>query len=189
MHLKFRRKQSYESLVKPHLGNLYRLAYRYTSSSHEAEDLVQDLLLKLLPQHAKLAEVEQLGPWLARSLHNLYIDKYRKKFRTAVDLTDGRDQQEVLETIADEVSVSPERAAEQVLTQRKLVEAMQLLSPEHRAIIAWHDIEGYSLSEIAEEHAISLGTLKSRLHRARASLREKIMEPFSGNDRVRVVRK
>lgn len=173
----------FDALVSPHLVRLYRLAYRFTGAPEDAEDLVQALLVKLIPQQQKLAQVEQLGPWLARSLYHLYVDQLRRRSISPLDLGDG-DGGEALEALATEPT-APEDAVEQLLTQERVAAAVAQLPDEQRMLIAWHDIEGYTLEELADRHHIPIGTLKSRLHRARARLRRMLMQPFAASLRVR----
>lgn len=175
----------FDQLLRPHLEPLYRLAFRFTGSRDDAEDLVQALLVKLIPLEPRLAEVDILWPWLARALYNQYLNEARRRRREAAHLlppTDDPDLQ--LERLADELIEAPEEGAERLLSQRRLSAAWQLLPPDQRAVLAWHDVEGYRLDELAALHGLPLGTLKSRLHRARARMRQLLTEPV---DRVRCV--
>jgi RNA polymerase sigma-70 factor (ECF subfamily) len=173
----------FEAMVGPHLENLYRLAYRFTGSAEDAEDLVQSLLVKLIPQEQRMAQVDQLAPWLARALYYQFIDQTRHRAGSALDQADG-DAEESLGGLAADEAQQPQELAEQQLTRRRISAALMLLPEEQRAIIAWHDIEGYTLEELAEQHGIPIGTLKSRLHRARARLRILLMQPFGPGQRV-----
>lgn len=173
----------FEALVQPHLDNLYRVAYRFTGSAEDAEDLVQSLLVKLIPQEGRMAQVEQLGPWLARALYYLFIDQTRHRAGSALDQADGEGE-EGLAGIPDEEARQPHEIVERLLTRQRIAEALLRLPPEQRAIIAWHDVEGYTLEELAEQHGIPLGTLKSRLHRARVRLRTLLLQPFPPGERV-----
>ena len=161
----------FEALLRPHLKSLYRLAYRFTGSREDAEDLVQSLLIKLIRQEDRLAEVQLLAPWLARSLYHLYVDEARRCGRAKAALGSAVSDAAVVAAIPDEVSESPEQAAELHLTQRRLTAALAQLPVEQRALIAWHDMAGYTLEELAVALEVPLGTLKSRMHRGRASLR------------------
>jgi RNA polymerase sigma factor (sigma-70 family) len=174
----------FDALVRPHLERLYALAYRFTGRREDAEDLVQSLLTKLIPQERRLAQVDILGPWLARALYNLFVDQTRRHAREVSGLGHAIHEPEVLELLADEQSESPEAGAERLLSQRRIAAALQRLPPDQRAVIAWHDIEGYSLDELAVAHDLPLGTIKSRLHRARARLRQLLMEPLAPRERV-----
>ncbi|MDE0856738.1 MAG: RNA polymerase sigma factor [Nevskia sp.] len=170
--------------MRGHLERLYRLAHRFTGSAEDAEDLVQSLLLKLLPQAERLAAVEQPGPWLARALYNLYIDQIRRRAVQPLDQREPQRDEAVLDSLADPVAESPEQAVERLLTQERLSAALMQLPPEQRALVSWHDIEGYTLEELAEAQTVPIGTLKSRLHRARARLRQILAEPFALAARV-----
>lgn len=176
--------QRFEAMVRPHLDSLYRLAYRLTGSPDDAEDLVQALLLKLVPQEARMVEVEQLGPWLARSLYYLFVDQTRHRSNSPLDRADSEGEEALLELPADEAD-QPFEFAARMLTQQRIADALRRLPDEQRALIAWHDIEGYTLEELAVQHGIPLGTLKSRLHRARARLKGMLMQPLAPIERVR----
>jgi RNA polymerase sigma-70 factor (ECF subfamily) len=172
----FRSRASFEQVLRPHLDRLYRLAYRFTGTREDAEDLVQELCARMLPRLEELRGLEQPGSWLARALHNLYVDQTRHRLRSPVDAVD--ELPEVAAPAAD-----PEILAG--ITAAEIVAALSRLPAEQRAVVAWHDIEGYTLEELADTHDLPLGTLKSRLHRARASLRLLLVEPFGGPGRVR----
>jgi RNA polymerase sigma-70 factor (ECF subfamily) len=175
--------QAFEAMVRPHLENLYRLAYRFTGSAEDAEDLVQTLLVKLIPQQGRMEQVDQLGPWLARALYYLFIDQTRHRAGSALDQADGDGEESLASLPADEAQ-QPHEIVDKLLTRQRISEALLRLPEEQRAIIAWHDIEGYTLEELAEQHNIPIGTLKSRLHRARARLRTMLLQPFRPGDRV-----
>ena len=164
---------SFDSLVSPYLDHLYRLAYRFCGNQHDAEDLVQDLLVKLYPRHAEVAKVEKLRPWLATTLYRMFIDGTRRKARSRLELIDDET------SFYDSVATADERpdqslAREQLGTQMQA--AFEQLSDEHRVLITLHDIEGYRLVELEEMLDVPLGTLKSRMHRARARMRERLAD-------------
>ncbi len=171
----------FEPLVAPHLERLYRLAYRFTGNRSDAEDLVQDLLIQLYPRRNELTGVERLGPWLARALYYRFVDTLRHgtrdPLRSAVD-------EEILQDTADP-RTSPEQDAENALLHRRLAQALAELNPDQRALVALHDMEGYTLEELQDMLDTPLGTLKSRLHRARRHLRAALAtEPFVDELRV-----
>ena len=162
----------FDALLRPHLPRLFRLDYRFTQSESDAEDLVQDLLLKMLPRVSQLARLELPGPWLARALYHLYVDQIRDGRRRDRGLGQRLEGEHVLEGLEDETGADPETVAQRAEQHRHLTHALRLLSPDHRAVIGWHDIEGYTLDELSTELDIPIGTLKSRLHRARTHLRQ-----------------
>ena len=176
--------QQFEVLMQPHLKQLYKLAYRFSGQQHDAEDLVQDILLKLFPRLQEMQAIEKLGPWLARVLYRHFVDKLRSQQRKPLQLV-GDDEEQILEDYS-EPSLGPAGTKERVLLQRQLEESLGQLNEDQRSLIILHDVEGYTLQEIHNMHDVSIGTLKSRLNRARGRLREllKKTEPFDIGSRV-----
>jgi len=177
---------NFDDLLRPQVEYLYRLAWRFTGSVADAEDLVQDVLLKLFPRTEEMLAIQKLRPWLARVLYHQYVDSVRQRARSpaleVVGDTEGDD--DPLDTLPAAVA-GPDEQAEQGAWRERLVAALGQLNPEQRAVIAMHDVEGYSLEELETMLETPLGTLKSRLHRARQRLRALLpMEPFSGGKRV-----
>jgi len=163
----------FEELVAPYVEHLYRLAYRFSGSQHDAEDLVQELLVKLYPRGKELARIEKLGTWLAKSLYHLFIDQTRRRHSSPVVLSEEVGVE--LEAVAC-VNAMPEVYMVQQQQLASVEKALFSLNVEQRSLIAMHDIEGYTLPELSSMLETPLGTLKSRLHRARASLRSQLSE-------------
>jgi RNA polymerase sigma-70 factor (ECF subfamily) len=161
----------FSGLLRPHLDRLYRLAFRLTGTAGDAEDLVQDVLCKVYERHDELTSIGDLGPWLARVLYNRFIDDARKRSRQRLVLVDSGNSA-VPDCPDESCGSSPESAVDSEFSIRRLNDALGALSPEHRTVVLLHDAEGYKLTEIQSITGVSLGTLKSRLHRARARLRE-----------------
>ncbi|HTF16140.1 MAG TPA: RNA polymerase sigma factor [Burkholderiales bacterium] len=177
---------NFEDLLRPHVEYLYRLAWRFSGSVADAEDLVQDVLLKLYPRTQELLEIQRLRPWLARVLYHQYVDSFRQKARSPVVelVTDAEGADDALDT-TPAARDGPEEHAERNQWRERILAALQRLNPEQRAVVAMHDVEGYTLEELETILATPLGTLKSRLHRARERLRALLpMEPFSDGERV-----
>lgn len=158
-------------LVEPHFDRLYRLAWRLTGGQAEAEDLFQELMVKALGGLDRLREVEDPGPWLARMLYNLFVDQHRRFARQRLLLVDeGRLDGEGLAGFAGDAS--PERDSGERELAGILETALQGLSEEHRIVLLLHDADGYTVAEIQTLTGAPAGTIKSRLHRARARMRE-----------------
>ena len=180
----------FEQLVEPYLQRLYRLAYRFTGQVADAEDLLQDVLIKLYERRAELSSIEDLGPWLSRVLYNQFVDRQRHYARKRLKLVgapgagDGAPG-DVLGNL-ESPEPGPAIATEQTLDITRLAEAMASLSVEQRTVLLMHDAEGYKLVEIQRITGDPVGTLKSRLHRARARLRGLLQEtePFGAEGRV-----
>ncbi|MGI9201095.1 MAG: RNA polymerase sigma factor [Woeseiaceae bacterium] len=162
---------AFERLVRPHFDRLYRLAWRLAGSKAEAEDLFQELLIKAYGKIDDLATIEQPGPWLCRVMYNLFIDEQRRFTRQRMRMVDeGQLGTEGIEAFAG--SEDPVADNERLQQNQRLDKALSRLSDEHRIVVLLHDTEGYKLNEIQEITGTPVGTIKSRLHRARARLRE-----------------
>lgn len=172
----------FENLVQPHLKRLYTLAYRFTGQRDDAEDLVQDVLLKIYPRLVEMQSIERLGPWLARVLYRQFVDKWRSNERSIVQLVTDETE---LEPVEDDVQ-GPASKLDLDILHNRLQYSLNQLNEKQRDLVIMHDVEGYTLQEIHNLHDISIGTLKSRLNRARTRLREllKNMEPFEYVKRV-----
>lgn len=189
--LRRRPERSFESLLRPHLGDMYRVAYRFTGNRDDAEDLVQDVLTKLYPRQRELAGVEHLKPWLTRVLYRQFVDNRRKHTRTPFATrqdppTADNDEVDPVSALPGTLP-GPEADLEQHLLRQHLQQALDRLSEEHRSVLMLHDMEGFTLKELKTTLDTPLGTLKSRLHRARQQLRQELsskMEPFSAVQRV-----
>jgi RNA polymerase sigma-70 factor (ECF subfamily) len=155
----------FAALVQPHYEVLYRAAYRFTRSVHDAEDLAQEVCVRAFPRLAEIERLEQPRSWLLRVLYRLFVDSTRRYERTHVTSIDdlGTDS-----LVCDRPS--PVEEAERAFQRQRLSRAWRHLDQEQRALLAMHDVEGYSLAELGELTGLKEGTLKSRLHRARIRL-------------------
>jgi len=159
----------FESLLRPHLKALYKTAYRFTQSRSDAEDLIQDLLVKTYARLEELSTIERLRPWLAQVLYRLFLDLKRRESRSELQLVIDNDENTLEPTILPEHE--PDGMLERSKTQQQLMTALAKLNEDHRIVLTLHDSEGYTLSELVGILECPLGTLKSRLHRARSRMR------------------
>lgn len=178
------RANRFDAVVRPHLEGLFRLAYRLTSRTEDAEDLLQALMLRLLPHTDTLVGLDRPAPWLARALYNLFVDQHRSRQRQALDQGDSGEEGDLLEQIAAPEREGPEATVSRQVRFALLEAAVAALPPPQRALVVWHDIEGYTLEELSGCHDIPVGTLKSRLHRARARLRAQLEGTLDPSERV-----
>lgn len=178
----------FDRLLRQHVPAFYRCAYRWTGTPEGAEDLVQELLVRLYPRLNELRALDRPKPWAMRVMYRIFVDQLRRERSSPVQFgmeaggnaPVGDEEVE----LADD-SEEPARLVEQQLTHDRILAAWAHLGEEHRAVLSMHDIEGYTLNELSEIMSVPLGTLKSRLHRARARLRELLAaERFSVADRV-----
>lgn len=168
-------KHAFETLVRPHFDRLYRLAFRLTGRKAEAEDLFQELLIKAFGKLDDLVKIDEPGSWLSRVMYNLFIDEQRRFARRRMHtVEEGFLPGDGLEGLAG--TDDPVRNNQRLEKLKQLDQALAQLSDEHRVVVLLHDTEGYKLSEIHELMGIPVGTVKSRLHRARTRLREILTE-------------
>lgn len=161
----------FERIVRPHLDRLYRLAWRLAGSKAEAEDLFQELLVKAYGKLDQLIDIEEPGTWLSRVMYNLFVDQQRRFKRQRLQTVDeGHLPGEGLAAFAGDLD--PEADKQRYDKLASLDRALHQLSEEHRTVVLLHDTEGYKLAEIQIITDTPVGTLKSRLHRARSRLRE-----------------
>lgn len=161
--------QDFAALLAPHIDLLWRSAYRFCGNQDDAQDLIQELLARLLDKQTELAAIEELRPWLMRSLHNLYVDSVRHRARRPLGHVHA-DLESLAPALRDPAP-GPAQASQTQSLHRLLEDALACLDPEQRAVVVMHDMEGYSLPELETQLGVALGTLKSRLFRARRRLR------------------
>ncbi len=175
----------FDALVRPHIQDLYRTAYKMAGSRTDAEDIVQDVLTRLYTRTPEMALVADLRPWLMRVLYNRFIDHCRKQRRDPLNggFADGSLSTDRLDQLAAS-GPEPEQAAQNARQSREILAALDGLDTEKRALIALHLMEGYTLDELTSVFDVPVGTIKSRLHRAKAELKKRLsVEPFVANVR------
>ena len=157
---------SWEDVVRKHSGQVYRLAYRLTGNSFDAEDLTQEVFIRVFRSLGSYTPGTFEG-WLHRITTNLFLDMTRRRQRIRFE---GLGE----ETAARLHGAEPTPA--QVFDDRHLdadiQDALSQLVPEYRAAIILCDLEGLSYEEIADSLGVKLGTVRSRIHRGRAQLRD-----------------
>jgi RNA polymerase sigma-70 factor (ECF subfamily) len=157
---------SWEQVVQEHSARVYRLAYRLTGNRHDAEDLTQEVFVRVFRSLSSYTPGTFEG-WLHRITTNLFLDQVRRKQRIRFDA--------LPEDAGDRLAGSdpgPERAWEHNNLDHDVQAALDTLPPEFRAAVVLCDIEGLSYEEIAATLDIKLGTVRSRIHRGRAALRQ-----------------
>jgi RNA polymerase sigma factor (sigma-70 family) len=163
----------FDHLLRDHIPALYRAAYRWTGAVDRAEDLVQELLVRLYPKLEELRGLDRIRPWALRVMYRIFVDQIRRERSSPVqfgtDPPDNDNEEEAQDLI--DPSAGPAELLEQELTQERVLAAWDRLGEEHRVVLSMHDIEDYSLPELAQIMDVPLGTLKSRLHRARTKLK------------------
>ncbi len=159
---------TWEEIVEQHSARVYRLAYRLTGNVHDAEDLTHDVFVRVFRSLSSYTPGTFEG-WLHRITTNVFLDKMRRKQRIRFDaLTD-----ESAARLASR-GPGPEQAYQDSHFDDDVQRALDALSPDFRAAVVLCDIEGLSYEEIAATLGVKLGTVRSRIHRGRAQLRESL---------------
>lgn len=159
-------RHEFTSIVRPHFDVLYRTACRLTGNRPDAEDLVQDVCLRVIPNLADLSAADSPRAWLLRVQYRLFIDGKRRRQRSPVRLVD--DPAESADSMVSE-EPGPDASADASAARRELANAWERLDRNQRALLALH-AEGYNLGELASITGISKKALSARLHRARSRL-------------------
>jgi RNA polymerase sigma-70 factor, ECF subfamily len=154
--------------VWPLVDQLYRAARRYTRSTADAEDLVQETMAKAYAGFHTFAAGTNVRAWLFRIMTNTWISSYRSAQRR-VDEVLAADVAEVWPTAAK--NPSAELAVLEAMGDDEVRDALAALPEGQRLVVYYADVEGFRYKEIAEILDVPLGTVMSRLHRGRASLR------------------
>lgn len=163
--------------VRPYMPLLRRFALRLTRNHHDGEDLLQDVLIRLIEHRGRVGRVSQLQPWLMRVMYYRFIDHCRRAcpLNGAVSLDDVQSAEGGIAFAAEiheaEVQDIPERLVQRLQESAAVTSAIGRLPRQQRAMVNLHDIQGLSLPEIAQRMGISVNTVKSGLMRARGSLR------------------
>src|SRR6516164_9282351 len=159
---------AWEELVRQHTRQVYGLCFRFTNSTQEAQDLTQEVFLRVFKTIKTFRSAEgSFGTWLARVTRNLLIDHYRRTRQERV--TDPIEEQ--LPTLDLKAgSDQPDQALAGREASEVLQSALQKLSPELREAVILRDLQEMEYREIAQVLRIPEGTVKSRLNRGRAEL-------------------
>jgi RNA polymerase sigma-70 factor, ECF subfamily len=156
---------SWDELVRQHSSRVYRLAYRLTGNQHDAEDLTQEVFVRVFRSLPSYTPGTFEG-WLHRITTNLFLDMARRRQRIRFE---GLGDQAVGLLRDDEPT--PAQAFDARHLDTDVQQALEALAPEYRAAVVLCDIEGLSYEEIAATLGVKLGTVRSRIHRGRAQLR------------------
>ena len=166
----------YEAIVQRYARHVYNIAYRMVGNEADARDLSQEAFLRVYRALRRVEPGAPLESWLYRIVSNLYIDLLRKRPRARMESLDvpvATPRGEVLREFPDIVS-SPEAILEREHLDSAIQRALETLSVELRLVVVLSDIEGFAYEEIAAILRVPLGTVKSRLHRARQILQQRL---------------
>jgi RNA polymerase sigma-70 factor (ECF subfamily) len=172
-------RRAFDALVRMHEKRVYNLAYRLSGNYDEAGDITVEAFLRVYQAINNFRGDANFSTWLYRIVTNVYLDRRkRQKNRQTLSLEEyvELEESQVTRQIEDP-SPGPEALVEAQQRQALLQKAIESLPEYQRAMIVLYHIDGLSYEEIAEVLSLPIGTVKSRLNRARLALREKL-EPI-----------
>lgn len=156
----------FRSELAGHRARLYRIAYAWCHDPCLADDLVQETMARALKNAGQLRDPEAMGRWLFKILANLWRESFRKR-RNMVNVE--------YVGLANESTPETEYARRQIVNRVR--EAIAALPEDHRQTVTLVDLEGFSYGEVAQILGAPIGTVMSRLHRARRALKKMLIEP------------
>lgn len=167
-------RRAFEEVMVEHLDALYRAALRFAGGRpEEAEDLLQDALLRGIQHWDSLREPDQAKPWLFRILVRTHLNRWRGQARRREQLAEDLDDHTLEAALARwRPQPTPESLARGEVQLARLVEHVDTLPGEWRQVFWLIDVEGFAHREVADMLSIPMGTVASRLHRGRARLAE-----------------
>jgi RNA polymerase sigma-70 factor (ECF subfamily) len=173
------KKKDFESEAMVHTEALYRTALRMTKNEVDAEDLVQETLLKAYRSFDRFEKGTNAKAWLFKIMTNTFINNYRAKQKESTSISfDDVDDSYLHSQLRDKPSETgnPERDFYNKILDKDVVEAIEKLPPEFRMVVVLAFNEGFAYQEIANILGIQVGTVKSRLHRGRKMLQKLLWE-------------
>lgn len=177
-----RHRSDFEEIAIPHMNALYGAAYRLCRNPRDAEDLVQEAMLRAYRFWGGFQRDSNCRAWLFKILTNTFINSYQKNKRRREVLTAAQNEQEATDGVLMQKGARTQRDPEALLLEKSMSsdvgEALASLPKDFRLAVVLCDIEGFSYKEIAEIMECPVGTVMSRLYRGRRLLK-KSLEGFA----------
>jgi RNA polymerase sigma-70 factor (ECF subfamily) len=162
---------AFGELVRRYQDRLYNTVFRLLGRAEDAQDVVQEAFLHAYQSLGSFKGDSRFFTWIYRIAINTAISLKRKQ-RSTISIDARQEQGGTLEPLDMSEYSQPEHALAQAEEERLLQDALGRLSPEHRMVLVMKDIEGQKYEEMAEILEVPIGTIRSRLHRARLELRQ-----------------
>ncbi|RCX16524.1 RNA polymerase RpoE-like sigma-24 subunit [Anaerobacterium chartisolvens] len=166
--------EAFEQLIAGYQKRVFNIALKMIGNPEDASELAQETFIRVFKSIGKFKEESLFSTWIYRIATNICLDELRKrkgKKEISLDEDIKLENGEVSRQIED-TGPSPEAVAERNELRRKVNDAIGLLTEEHRLVIIMRDIQGFSYEEIAKITGCPEGTVKSRINRARQSLKQ-----------------
>src|SRR5262245_52716712 len=173
---------AYDELVRTYSASLFHVAYRMLGDSAEASDAVQEIFLKVFRNIGGFKGEAALKTWVFRIGFSEILNRlrwWRRRHRFATMSLDEQPNGSSAGLSLPSPSPSPEQLLQSKEQETAIQQALGRISKDHRSIIVLRDIEGFSYNEIADVLGVSIGTVKSRLARARSDLKKSLMRYLS----------
>jgi RNA polymerase sigma-70 factor (ECF subfamily) len=166
--IKMGQKNAFKELVEKYKKPLYFFCYRLCGNHADAEDLSQEVFIKVYQKIGQFREEAKIQTWIYRIASNAFIDKKRRKVLSLVDIDDPKSERDAVpgEAQSQYSEMNPERHTESNIMQKHIDEAMQKLSGKEKTAFVLKHYNGLSIKEIAFTIKTSEGTVKSHLFRA-----------------------
>lgn len=158
----------FAELIEPFKDKMYRFALRMVGSTDEAQDVVQEVFIKLWKKRDYISEIKNLEAWCMQLTRNLSIDKLRSKHRRTEDVGEHFELKDK--------GRNPEELAISSDIYQQIQVMIKALPEKQKMVIQLRDIEGYSYQEIADALEIPLNQVKVNLFRARNTIKQKILK-------------
>lgn len=168
------RRRAFEREALPHLDTVYRVALRLSGDPAQAEDLVQDTMLKAFRSWHQYQEGTNARAWLLTILRHTFINAYRRRKHRAV--TVDVNEAEQFTVFHDVQDTDPEGTFFDQIVDEQVLRAIDDLPDDFREVVVLSDVEGLSYAEIARVTGAPVGTVKSRLFRGRQLLQKRLYD-------------
>jgi RNA polymerase sigma-70 factor, ECF subfamily len=175
-------RQAFDQLVQRHHKQAYNIAYRMTGNHADAEDLTQEAFIRAFRFFGQYRRELPFENWLYRIMSNVFVDMLRRRPKVhirSIDQPIQMDDGEAMMEIPDS-ALTPEESVLSNELDARIQSALMTMSEEFRMAVIYADIQGLSYEEIADAMRCSIGTVRSRLHRGRKILRERLKTYASG---------
>ena len=172
-----KKQEDFNEEIIPHLDALYNFGLRLTSDPNDAEDLVQDTIVKAYRFFSSYEKGTNAKAWLFRILKNSYINNYRKKSKKPqqVDYDEVSTFYETIRAERTDTSDLEDKMFRELIDD-KLSNALDNIPEDFRTVVVLCDVEDFTYEEIANMLDVPIGTIRSRLHRGRNLLKAELMD-------------